>query len=173
MAKISPLSTKYRHDSMRGWFAFELYNLMLHDKDIWVITGDLGFKIFDFISRDFPTRFINTGAAEQAMIDIAVGLALGDKKPFVYSITPFLLYRPFEAIRLYIHHERIPVRLVGSGRNKDYKEQGFSHWAKDDRDLMKILKNIKAYWPQNKEMVPNLVKKMVDENIPWYVNLRR
>ncbi|MDO8657799.1 MAG: hypothetical protein Q7K55_03600, partial [Candidatus Levybacteria bacterium] len=114
------LDKKYRHDSMRGWFAYDLYNHMAKNENIWIITGDLGYKLFDYIRRDFPERFINTGAAEQAMIGIAIGLALDGKIPFVYSITTFLLYRPFETIRNYINYEKIPVKLIGSGRNKDY-----------------------------------------------------
>jgi transketolase len=50
----------------------------------------------------------------------------------VYSITPFVLYRPFEWIRNYLDHEKIPVKLVGGGRDKDYGYLGFSHWAEED-----------------------------------------
>ncbi|MDO8573475.1 MAG: hypothetical protein Q7R77_01865 [Candidatus Daviesbacteria bacterium] len=170
---IKRLPLKYRHDSLRGWFAYELYNQMLKNHNIWVITGDLGYKMFDFIKRDFPERFINVGAAEQAMIGVAIGLALQNKIPFVYSITPFLIYRPFETLRNYLHHESIPVRLVGSGRNKDYKHDGISHWAQEDKAVMSILNNIESKWPNTKEEISALVEKMVNESKPWYINLRR
>ncbi len=162
-----------RHDSMRGWFAYELYQHMLKDKSIWLVTGDLGYKLFDRIRADFPDRFINVGAAEQTMIGVGVGLALEGKKPFVYSITPFLLYRPFETIRNYIHHEKIPVRLVGSGRNTDYIHDGFSHWAKEDKKIMKILNNIESMWPKQKKEIPQIVASMVKEDAPWYINLKK
>jgi len=171
--KDTKLDIKYRHPSMRGWFAYELYNQMIIDKNIYLIVGDLGYKMFDFIKEDFPDRFINTGSAEQAMIGIAVGLALQGKKPFVYSITPFLLYRPFETIRNYINAEKIPVRLVGAGRNKDYFIDGFSHWADEDKKIMKIFDNINALWPNDKTAIPLYVKKMVSQNKPWYINLRK
>jgi transketolase C-terminal domain/subunit len=54
------------------------------------------------------------------MIGAATGMAMEGKIPVVYSITPFLLYRPFVFLRNYLHHENIPVKLVGGGRNKDY-----------------------------------------------------
>lgn len=167
------LDPKYRHDSMRGWFAYELYNQMLVHKDIMVLTGDLGYKFLDHIRFDFPNRFINAGAAEQALMGIAIGLALEGKKPFVYSITPFLLYRPFETIRNYINYEKIPVRLIGTGRDKDYIHDGFSHWSEEDREIMKVFNNIDANWPNSKEDIPNIVKKMVNIDKPWYINLRR
>lgn len=164
---------KYRHDSMRGWFAYELYKQMAKNDKIWLIVGDLGYKAFDHIRRDFPDRFINCGAAEQAMIGIATGMALNGKIPVVYSITTFLLYRPFETIRNYINHEEIPVKLIGGGRDKDYSHDGFSHWAEEDKKVLKIFNNIETSWPKEKEEIPSLVNDMIKSNKPWYVNLCR
>lgn len=161
------------HPSQRGWFACYLYEWMKQDSDIWLVVGDLGYKAFDAIRDDFPDRFINVGAAEMSMMGVAVGLALEGKKPFVYSISSFLLWRPAETIRLYVDHESIPVRLVGGGRDKDYHLDGFSHDATDGKQLMRLFKNIKSRWPETKEEIPHWVEKMVKEDGPWYLNLRR
>ena len=126
-------------------FRSKLYELMQKDENVFFVTGDLGYGIFDKICQDFPERFINTGAAEQAMMGVAIGLTLKGKKVFVYSITPFLLYRAFEAIRTYINHEKIPVILVGSGRGNDYEHDGFSHYAGDDELFLQHFENIKRF----------------------------
>src|SRR6266436_5582720 len=102
------------------------------------------------------------------MMGIAVGLALEGKIPFVYSITTFLLYRPFETIRNYINYEKIPVRLVASGRGRDYSHDGISHWADEEKQVLAIFKNIKAVWPEKPEEIPSLLKKMINLNQPWY-----
>jgi len=162
-----------RYDSMRGWFAYELYNQMKKNKDIWLVVGDLGYKMFDAIRDEFPDRYINVGAAEQAMVGIGVGLALQGKMPFVYSITPFLLYRPFETIRNYINREGIFVNLVGGGRDRDYDSDGFSHWAEEDTQMMKMFRNINAYWPETKEEIPSLMKEVISGYRPTYINLTR
>ena len=162
-----------RYDSMRGWFAYELYQQMKKNKDIWLVTGDLGYKMFDSIRDEIPDRFINTGAAEQSMVGVGVGLALEGKIPFVYSITPFLLYRPFETIRNYLNQEKIPVKLIGGGRNKDYNEDGFSHWSEEDRQVMEIFFNIDSHWPEKKEEMPDLVELIINSKKPTYLNLRR
>jgi len=162
-----------RYDSMRGWFAYELYQQMKKNKDIWLVTGDLGYKMFDSIRDEIPDRFINTGAAEQSMVGVGVGLALEGKIPFVYSITPFLLYRPFETIRNYLNQEKIPVKLIGGGRNKDYNEDGFSHWSEEDRQVMEIFFNIDSYWPEKKEEMPDLLELIINSKKPTYLNLRR
>ncbi|MEX2013063.1 MAG: hypothetical protein WD967_01530 [Candidatus Levyibacteriota bacterium] len=170
---MKTLDIKYRHDSMRGWFAYALYKQMAKDDRIWVITGDLGYGMLDYIKKDFPKRFVNVGASEQSLIGIGVGLALEGKIPIVYSITTFLLYRPFEAIRNYVDHEKIPVKLIGSGRNKDYIHDGISHWALEDKEILDILSNIDARWPNTKEEIPDLVSEMLKSKEPWYINLKR
>ena len=158
---------------MRGYFAHYLHKQMRKNKSTYLITGDLGYKVWDQIKKDFPDRFINAGASEQAMMGLAVGLALEGKIPFVYSITTFLLYRPFETIRNYINLEKIPVRLVGSGRGRDYSHDGISHWPEEEKKVLAIFKNIKAVWPEELTEIPILVKQMVKINQPWYINLKR
>lgn len=152
---------------MRKEFAIQLHKLMTDNSDVFFITGDLGYGLFDEIRKDFSGRFINTGAAEQTMMGVAVGLALEGKIPIVYSITPFLLFRPFETIRNYISHESIPVIMVGSGRDDDYGHDGFSHWAGDD-EILKQLPNI-MFIKENEFNLAEIVK----SGKPTYLNLKR
>lgn len=158
---------------MRAFFAECIYEKMEKNKKIFVVVNDLGYKMWDKIRKDFPDRFINVGAAEQTLIGVGVGLALNNKIPIVYSITTFLLYRPFETIRNYINYEKIPVKLIGSGRNREYIHDGISHWADEDKQVMSIFTNIKSYWPKYNNEVKKLVDKMLVDNKPYYINLRR
>lgn len=158
---------------MRRTFADELLKRMQKNKDIFLLVGDLGFKMWDSHFAAFSDRCVNTGAAEQALMDIACGLALDGKIPFVYSITPFLIYRPFETLRTYINHEKIPVKLVGSGRNRDYKHDGISHWADDVGLFLNPLSNIKQFWPKDKEEIPDILDKMLSNQLPSFISLRR
>lgn len=163
----------YLTKNMRKSFANELVKAAETDKNIWVVTADLGMGLWDEFKSKFPDRFINTGASEQAASDIVVGLALSGKKPFFYSITPFLIYRCFETLRTYINHEKIPVRLVGSGRNGDYFHDGFSHNASDVWDIMSRLREIHCYYPEKKEMIPAILKAMIKEDQPSFISLKK
>ena len=102
---------------MRKEFAKILHQEMSSNEDIVVLTGDLGYGLWDKIKIDYPDRFWNVGSSEQLMMGMASGMAMDGKIPFVYSITPFLLYRPFEFIRNYVDHEKLPVKLIGGGRS--------------------------------------------------------
>jgi transketolase len=158
---------------MRRTFATELHKNMKTNSNIIVIVADLGYGMFDQIKNDFPDRFYNVGAAEQSMLDMAVGMALNGKIPVCYSITPFLLYRGFETIRNYINHESIPVKLVGSGRGKDYSHDGISHWALEDKEIMKNFKNIMISYPSRKENIAETLYLLLKYEAPVYLNLER
>ena len=157
---------------MRRLFAVELLKYAKQDKNIVVVSFDLGFVMWDEIAK-LPEQFYNVGASEQAGIGIAVGLALSGKKVFCYSITNFLLYRPFEFIRNYIDYEKIPVKLVSSGRGKDYPEDGITHHSEDAKPVLDTLPNISQYWPGTKEEIPGMLKEMLISNIPSFISLKR
>jgi transketolase len=159
--------------NLRRRFADEILKQMYTNNKIYVVTGDLGYRIWDQVRIQFPKNFINVGAAEQSLIGISVGLALEGKTPIAFSITPFLLYRPFETIRNYVNYEKIPVKLVGSGRDKDYSHDGISHWCEEDRDILKIFSNIKSAWPETADEVSKIVPNMINDTKPWYINLKR
>lgn len=159
---------------MRKTFAEILHKRMSEDKNIYFLTADLGFKIFDKIKLDFPDRFYNVGASELSMLGIATGLSLSGKTVVAYSITPFLLFRGAEVIRNYINHEKIRVLLVASGRDDDYSHDGFSHFAGDDREFMlSNFHNIICKWPVDTDELERDMKEMFAINKPFYLNLKR
>ncbi len=132
---------------MRSQFATFLHGAMAQDESLWLLTADIGYGLWDAIKRDFPSRYVDFGAREQLMLGAACGLALSGKSPVAYSITPFLLYRPFEILRNYLDHESIPVKLAGGGRDRDYGNLGFSHWAEDDKAILSSFPHIACFRP--------------------------
>lgn len=156
---------------MRRDFAEKLHNAMKSDTRIFLITADLGYGILNDIRRDFPDRAINVGSSEMLMVGIAVGLAQSGYIPICYSITPFLLYRPFELIRNYMNYEKANIKLAGSGRGSDYAHDGISHWAGDDMTIMSALQNIQLYKP--KILTDSVFTEFMYNNKPSYINLSR
>ena len=162
-----------KHESQRGYFAYELHKQMAKNKDIVVLSGDLGYRMLDGIREDYPDRFLNCGASEQAMIGVAVGMAYRGKIPVVYSITNFVLYRPFEFIRNYIDHEGVKVILAGAGRDKSYTHDGYTHWCEDAKQVLSCFPNIRQYWPDDKKIVPSMLREMLTREGPSFISLER
>lgn len=158
---------------MRKKFAELLHNEMRSNRDIYLVTGDLGYGLWDKIRDDHSDRFYNVGSSEMAMMGMAIGLAMDGKIPFVYSISPFAIYRPFEMIRNYLSHEKIPVNIIGGGRDRDYGYLGFSHWAEDDRRIMTTLDNLKVLHPTTEDEMTILFRDMINNPSPSYMNLKK
>jgi len=157
---------------MRKEFAALLHKEMARDSRVYLITADLGYGVLDNIFLDFPERSLNVGASEQLLIGVAVGLAQAGMRPVCYSISPFLLYRPFEIIRNYVEHEGANVKLVGSGRDKDYGHDGFTHWSEDDVSVVTAaFPHIHIYKPH--KLTAEIVDEFLTRNSPAYLNLSR
>ena len=157
---------------MRADFAKFLHDQALPaDPGLRLLTADIGYGIFDRIRLDYPKQFVDFGAGEQLMIGAACGMALSGLRPVCYSITPFLLYRPFEWLRNFLHHDRIPVKLVGGGRDRDYGHLGFTHWAEDDAAILATLPNIKVFKPEIAD--PSVFNAFLWHDGPAYLNLRK
>ena len=116
------------------------------DNKIVLLVGDIGYRIFDDFRKDNPDRFFNLGICEQSLIGTAAGMSLEGLKPWVYTITPFLIERPFEQIKLDIDQQNANVKLVGFA---DYPQLGPTHAEIDAKKLMNLFKNIKSYYPKD------------------------
>ena len=94
-----------------------LFELANDNKDVVLITGDLGFGLFEDFSEKFPSQFVNIGIAEQNMIGVSTGLALEGKIVFVYSIGNFPTLRCLEQIRndACYHNLNINIICMGAG----------------------------------------------------------
>jgi transketolase len=158
---------------MRKDFENLLFNEMAINPKIYLITGDLGYGLWDRIRDTYPTRFFNVGSSEMVLMGTGIGLAMDGMIPFVYSITPFAIYRPFEMIRNYVIKENIPVKIIGGGRNRDYGYLGFSHWAEEDLDVLGSFRKLRLFKPPAFEGLLEAFRTAVDKPIPCYINLAK
>ena len=129
---------------MRRRFGKIITELADKDENIHIIAGDIGYRVFDEFREKHPDRFINMGICEQSIIGVSAGMALEGLKPWVYTITPFLIERPFEQIKLDIDHQNVNVKLVGFA---DYPTLGPTHTELNGKKLMQLFKNITSFFP--------------------------
>lgn len=158
---------------MRTAFAYELEKLMENDENTFLLTGDLGFSVFERIREKFSKQYINMGVAEQNMVGVASGMALTGKQVFLYSIIPFLIYRTFEQIRNDVCYQNLPVRLVGVGAGFSYSDAGFTHHSIEDYGILKSMPNIIILSPTDPKEVSVLMQQVSRIEGPVYLRLSR
>ena len=102
------------------------------DPKFLFLTGDLGFMALEALRDQMGARFVNAGVSEQNLVAVAASLAKEGLHPLCYSIAPFLVFRPYEQIRLDVALHSLPVRFVGNGGGYGYGIMGASHHALQD-----------------------------------------
>jgi transketolase len=150
-----------------------LEKLCAGNANIFLLSADLGFKLFDRFKNTFPDRFINVGVAEANMIGVAAGLALSGKNVYCYSMVPFLTMRCFEQIRVDLCYHNLNVKLLGVGGGLHYGLEGMTHHAIEDIAIMRSLPNMTVVVPGD----PLEVQAVIDESVayegPLYIRLAK
>ena len=154
---------------MRRRFGNIINELANKDEKIYLLVGDIGYRIFDDFRANHPKRFFNLGICEQSIISVASGMAIEGLKPWVYTITPFLIERPFEQIKLDIDQQNVNVKLIGFA---DYPTLGPSHSELNAKKLMSLFKNISSFFPKNDDEVKEAVSQSYQRNGPAFVSLK-
>jgi len=155
---------------MRKEFGKVIVELAKKDPKIVLIVSDFGYGIVEEFKKKFPNRYFNLGICEQSIIGIASGMALMGLKPYVYSITPFLIERPFEQIKLDINQQCVNVKLVGFA---DYPLHGPTHSEINAEYMMKMFPNIKSYFPKSYEETRKALMLSYNYDGPAFISLKR
>ena len=154
---------------MRRRFGQVITELADRDEKIIVLVGDIGYRVFDEFREKYPDRFVNLGICEQSMIGVSAGMALEGLKPWVYTITPFLIERPFEQVKLDIDQQNVNVKLVGFA---DYSTLGPTHAELNGEKLMQLFTNIKPFFPKDGGETQSMVYEAYVKHGPAFISLK-
>ncbi len=158
---------------MRAAFFRALLESAERDDRIALVVGDLGFSVVEAFAEKFPSRFVNSGVAEQNMMGLAAGMALCGKIVFVYSIANFPTFRCLEQIRNDICYHNADVKIVAVGGGFAYGSLGFSHHATEDLALMRALPNMTVLAPGDPVEVEWATRAIIERAGPCYLRLGR
>ena len=132
---------------MRDTFVRTLIELAREDKNIELVTGDLGFGVLKPFWEQLPDQFTNAGIAEQNMTTMAAGMALEGKTVFTYSIGNFPTLRCLEQIRNDCAYHKANVKIVCVGGGFVYGSLGMSHQATEDLAILRALPDVVVMAP--------------------------
>lgn len=153
-------------NSVRDAFFYEVYELVKKGQDIYLITADLGAPSLDAFRTDFPDRYISVGIAEQNLIAVAAGMALGGKKVIAYGLNPFPVTRAFDQIRCLMAELKIPMTVCCLNAGLCSAECGYTHMPIEDMAMLRTLSNIEIYNPTDESVSQKLAKETVHSKAP-------
>jgi len=131
--------------SQRDAFWNRVYEIALNDKNIVIVSADMGAPALDKIRHNLASQFVNVGIAEQNAITLASGLALSGKRVFTYAIAPFITMRCLEQIRVNNAMMKIPITIVGVGAGFGYEDSGPTHHLLEDIAIMRSIPNVTVH----------------------------
>lgn len=158
---------------MRTAFIETLERMAAANERLILVTGDLGFSVFDSFRARFPSQFYNVGVAEQNLAGVAAGLALSGHTVLTYSIGNFPTLRCLEQIRNDICYHGADVKIVTVGGGMAYGALGFSHFATEDLAIMRALPGLMVVAPGDPFEVESLLPQVVAHKGPVYLRLGR
>lgn len=155
---------------MRDAFAKSLRESAPKYKSI-LVTGDLGYGVFDEFREEFGPRFLNAGITEQSLTSMAAGLSDVGWIPIIYSIANFPTLRNFEQIRNDISYPNRHVIVCSVGAGLAYGALGTSHFAIEDIGALRTLPNMRILSPSGPTATRLALEDALANPCPTYLRL--
>ena len=158
---------------MRNGFVQSLLSIAKENKNVELLTGDLGFGVLKPFWEACPDQFLDIGIAEQNMTSIAAGMALEGKTVFTYSIGNFPTLRCVEQIRNDCAYHNANVKIICVGGGFVYGSLGMSHHATEDLAVMRSMPGVTVFAPADAMEAAEVAKAAAATPGTCYIRLGR
>lgn len=158
---------------MRDAFFDRLYEIASKDRNVMLVSADMGAPSLDKFREDLGSQYLCVGIAEQSMITVATGLALSGKKAYTYAIMPFATLRCYEITRVDLSMMNLPVTIIGVGAGFSYDDSGPTHHSTEDISAMRALPNMTILNASDSVMAAEFAEISYRLPGPSYVRLDR
>ena len=155
---------------MKNIFGQTLLKFAEQDSKLVLLTCDVLFPGADEFKSKYPDRFYNFGLTEQTTVGIAAGMASQGLHPVVYTISPFLLERCFEFIKVDIDVNNLSVVLVGYDYGTYYGE---THSCADAKKMVSIFRNVLGYFPSTEIQARHYLEQALNFDFPSFTLLKK
>lgn len=134
-------------------------HLITNNQNSALLLIDIGVWPFNDILIDYPERVKNIGIFEPGTISLAAGLSLKGIVPTVYGISPFIVERSLEQIKLDFVYQKTGGNLITTGGSYEFSSLGYSHYCPEDVSILHQFPDVDILTPAT----PNQFKCLWDE----------
>jgi len=156
---------------LRNSILNSISNKISLNEKIIVVLGDLGIFQMREAMKNFPSRVINFGIMEQTMIGFCGGLSRGGYYPIMYSITPFLVDRGYEQIKIDLIYNNNPCLILSAGGSFDYSTLGPTHHCQHDISNLLAVNHPFIIHPFCKEEAVKQADYSIDNKMQSYLRI--
>jgi transketolase len=142
--------------------------------DVVALSADVSNSDFSYMFQDaFPSRFFNVGIAEQALVDVAAGLAYSGKIPFANTFAFLFATRALEMVRTHLCYGGANVKLMAAYSGLSDSFDGPTHQSISDIAIMRCLPKMTVVVPSDPIAVAKLLPQVAQWQGPVYFRLNR
>jgi transketolase len=156
---------------MRKQFAKTLKHILHNDTKSVLLLGDIGVFAFNDELNLLEDRVYNIGILEQSTISMAAGLSKNNLIPFVHTISPFLIERAFEQLKVDFGYQKLNGNFIGVGSSYDYASLGCTHHCPGDVSLLLTIPDMYIFIPGNSTELEYLILSNYNKLNPKYFRL--
>jgi len=156
---------------MRKIFPEVVYKIMQKNRNVFCLLGDIGVFSFRNVFSKFKDRILNMSTMEQSMIGFGAGLSKAGYIPIIHSITPFLVLRALEQIKIDLVYNKLTCNIVTTGASNDYSKLGTTHHCFEDISVLSNYNNINLFIPSNAAEFEFLLKQNYNNNAVNYYRI--
>ena len=143
-------------------------------EDVVALAADLkGSVKMDAFAKEFPDRFFQAGIAEANMMNVAAGLSLNGKIPFVGTFAAFATGRVYDQVRMAVAYSETNVKIAASHAGITLGEDGATHQILEDIGLMRMLPGMTVVVPCDFNQTKNATIAAAKWNGPVYLRFGR
>jgi transketolase len=159
---------------MRLVYGQALVELGHSNPEIVALSADVSNSDYSYMFQEaFPDRFINVGIAEQALVDVAVGLAYSGRIPFVNTFAFLFSTRALEMIRTHLCIGKANVKIMAAYCGLSPSFEGPTHHAITDIAIMRSLPNMTVVVPSDPTALRKLLPQVAEYPGPVYFRMNR
>ncbi|MBO0783148.1 MAG: hypothetical protein J2P37_30405 [Ktedonobacteraceae bacterium] len=154
--------------TMREQMVLTIEDIFERDERAALLLAAISRVQFEPVLQRYPLRAYNLGIMEQSLVSVAAGMALEGFIPFVHSITPFLVERPYEQIKDDFCYQQLEGNFISTGASYDYGTDGMTHHGLADVPLLKNLPGMQIVVPGTAGELDRLLREAYGNGSPTY-----
>lgn len=156
--------------NVRDYF-FDRIGSAMKDNEIYIVSADLAGRPFDFIRKEYPSKYVSVGISEQNLISVACGIAMSGAKVIAYAANPFIPFRAFDQIRNAASLMNLPITIAGFGIGFGVSACGTTHFTTEDFSMMSLCPNMKIVTVSDNTVAQKAYEEFLNCKSPTYLRL--
>lgn len=156
---------------MRAAMKSSVTELIERNSDAFLILIEIGAYGFRNLIAQYPNQIKNIGIFEPGTIGVAAGMALAGMVPTVYGISPFVVQRSLEQLKLDFIYQDLGGNFITTGASYDFSTLGYSHYCPEDIMTLKTLPGFEIVTPATPAQFTSLFKQCAEDGKCTYFRM--